>query len=60
VAPEMLSTKLQFQSKRGIAMANTKNKKKAAGKRLHSAKPIKEVKPLLNPQPLPPGRILIS
>jgi hypothetical protein len=56
----MLSTKLQFQSKRGIAMANTKNKKKAAGKRLHSAKPIKEVKPLLNPQPLPPGRILIS
>ena len=38
-------------------MSNTKNRKKAAGKRLSTGKRMKEVKPLLNPQPLPPGKI---
>lgn len=38
-------------------MANTKNKRKPTGKRLTAGKRIKEVKPLLNPQPLPPRHI---
>lgn len=41
----------------GTNVATKRNNKKASGKRLSSGKRIKEVKPLLNPQPLPPGKI---
>jgi hypothetical protein len=41
-------------------MATKSSKRKTAVKKLSSGKRIQDVKPLLNPQPLPPGRIPIS